>query len=276
MRVWLRSGCKQRIVALLLVVVGLVLPVPAARAAAPDAAGIAKKMKAALEPDRSSTRKLTIVIASSDNEGPTQWVAGQARKRLADGSRILTALLSPDDAKGIAFVIQERTGKPDFQWLYLPTVRRVRKIVPLGAYQTFLSTDFTFGDLGFVSMNSTYKLLGTETHADVWCYKLEETPKQQWNYSRVVSWVAAGTFLPVERDFYDPAKQLWKVERYDQVTQEQGIPTPMRIVMQDVQEKTSSTINVSDVHYDVDLPDTLFDPIGLKGAAGAAVWGGTP
>ena len=39
-----------------------------------------------------------------------------------------------------------------------------------------------------------------------------------------------------------------------------------------MQEKTSSTITVSDVHYDVDLPDALFEPAGLREAAKSPIW----
>ena len=77
--------------------------------------------------------------------------------------------------------------------------------------------------------------------------------------------------LPVERNYYDPAGTLWKTELFEEETID-GVPTPIRIQMKDLQGKSSTEMRVSDVNYDAKIPDTLFDPMNLSTAANSPVW----
>src|SRR5438045_3974900 len=139
----------------------LLLAAAPAIAASPDAGTLVQKMRDALEPPRASTRKVTIVLnAVAPATETVQWTAGQARKRLSDGRRILTVMLAPASERGIALLVQEQPKKADLQWFYLPAVRRTRTLVRADAYQAFLNTDFTYADLGFVTQDAVYKIVG--------------------------------------------------------------------------------------------------------------------
>ncbi len=157
--------------------------------------------------------------------------------------------------------------------MYLPVLRRVREIMPIGAYEDFLGTDFTYGDLDLVNLpDRKSQFLGMEKHAGMWAYKVQEIPQQPWYYSRIISWVAADSFLPLERDYYAPSKKLWRIERFGEIKRINGVPTPLGIRMEDLQGGSSSTIAVSDVCYDTNVPDTLFDPARLSEAVASPVW----
>src|SRR5262249_54368709 len=153
----------------------------------------------------------------------------------------------------------------------LPVVRRVREIVPVESYQSFLNTDFTYADLGFTRRAGTDKLLGTETRDNLETYRVEEVPRATWYYSRIVTWVAADSWLPVRREFYDPAGVLWKVEKWAQVTAIDGVAIPMSVVMEDVRQGGSTEVRVSDVLWDCKIPDDAFDPDRLGTAGNAAL-----
>lgn len=250
----------------------LVLTATAATAASPDPATIVQQMETALEPARPSTQKLTIFVTDKQGES-TQLVAYQARKRVQNENWMLTVLQAPESLKGIAYLDQEREGQPGLQWIYLPAVRRVREMMPLGAQQDFLGTDFTYGDLGFINLRDrTCKFLGTRKHQGAWAYEVQEIPRQSWYYSRIVTWVAADSSLPLQRDYYAPTNRLWRIERFEELKRIDGVPTPLWISMEDLQAGSSSTIKVSDVRYDADIPDTLFDPNRLAEAAASPVW----
>jgi hypothetical protein len=109
----------------------------------------------------------------------------------------------------------------------------------------------------------------------MWAYKVQETPSQPWDYSRIVTWVAADSSLPLQRDYYAPSNRLWRIERFEEIKRIDGVPTPLWISMEDLQAGSSSKIEVSDVRYDVDVPDTLFDPGRLAEAAASPVWQAT-
>jgi hypothetical protein len=237
-----------------------------------DAAAIAQRMKAALEPPRSSTRKLTLSVSAEEGEA-TQMVAGQARDGRAKSGRALTVLLSPVDARGFAYLVEERSDtKPEVQWLWVPAIRRVRKLVSVESNEAFLGSDFTYSDIGFIKRDVSYRLLGTEDHAGARAYKVESIPEQSWYLSRIITWVSVANSLPIERDFFDPAGALYKVERYSDVTAVDGVPTPLRIRMENVQTKSSTEMVVSELRYGVDLPPGLFDAEALRQAASAPSW----
>jgi hypothetical protein len=254
-----------------------VLFLAASRAAtgAPDAATVVRHMKEALEPARSSTRKLTILVTGESGE-PAQWIAGQAREKRASGSRMLTVLLAPESARGMAIIFQDGGQAPSRQWIYVPAVRRVREISRVESYQAFLNTDFTYADLGFVSPRERWEVLGTEARDGVQTYELQAVPREQWYYSRIVTWVVADSWLPVRREFHDPAGLLWKVETWSDVTAIDGVPIPLRDRMEDVRQGGSTEIRVSDVLWDRELPAALFEPRNLPAAADSPLWGGGP
>jgi hypothetical protein len=94
-----------------------------------------------------------------------------------------------------------------------------------------------------------------------------------------VLWIGEGTMLPLERDYYDPAGMLWKTETFDSVTTIDGVPTILHVQMKDLEGKTSTDLNVSSVKYDVEVPDSVFDPGQLPALADSPIWkagGATP
>ena len=103
-------------------------------------------------------------------------------------------------------------------------------------------------------------------------FRIQAVPPERWYYTRIVTTVAADTFLPIERKFYDPANELWKVERFEGVSTINGVPTVLKTSMDDVQAKSVSTIAVTDLQYGATVPDALLEPDGLPLAATSPIW----
>jgi outer membrane lipoprotein-sorting protein len=253
-----------------ILITAMCLSAPAKAHAQDQVMDIVKKMKEVFEPVRPSIRKVEITM--NDKGEALHWVARQAMKQFPDGKRMVMVLTEPDEVKGNAYMIWEPTDKPSAVWTYMPFLRRVRELMNVDAYEHFLGTDFTYADLGFVRLHPQYRLLGEEDHGGKKTYKIEETvPKERAYYSRVVTWVSTDSMLPVQRDYYDVAGTLWKTERFEEEMID-GVPTAIRIQMKDLQGKTNTEIRVSDVRYNVEVPDALFDPLKLSTAANAPVW----
>jgi hypothetical protein len=254
-----------------LAALAVLVALPAVAAGTPDAATIAKRMKAALEPRRPSVRTITIDVSAEQGEA-TRWIAGQARKARGDGNAIVTVMLSPEGARGIALLVHEQPGADSAEWIYLPAVRRVRKLVPVQRHQSFMNTDFTYADFGFVTPSRSYRLRGTEVVDGRKTWKLEEVPHDQWYYSRILTWVAADDWLPVRREFYDPAGMLWKVEHDLESSVIDGVPTPLDVRVDEIPQGGSSELKVTGVRYDVDVPDDLFEPSHLPETIHSPLW----
>jgi outer membrane lipoprotein-sorting protein len=242
-----------------------------ARAAPPDVHVLVREMKTALEPPRPSVRKLTFRVSNESGEA-SQVMVGQARGTVESHRRILNLVLAPESLRGMAYLVQDGDTARDVQWLYLPVIGRVRTVVSPEAYSAFLNSDFTYADLGFVSTGARYKFLDTETHDGTRAFKIEGVPKQTWYYGRTVTWIDADSRFPIERQIYDAANQLWKVERWEQRSVVDGVPTALRVSMEDVQSKVRTDIDVSAVRYDVALPEGLLEPAQLPKAAASPLW----
>lgn len=231
---------------------------------------IVKKMKEVFEPIRPSTSKVIITIQAGGET--VRWVAREARKQFPDGKKMVMVLLEPAEVKGNAFIVWEPKDTSSVVWTYMPALHRVWELLGVDAYEHFLGTDFTYADLGFVRLHPQYRLLDEEDHGGRRTYKIEETvPRERAYYSRVITWVAKDSMLPLQRDYYDVGGRLWKTELFEESTID-GVPTPMRIRMEDLQGQTSTELQVSAVRYDAQIPDTLFDPLKLSEVTNASLW----
>jgi len=244
----------------------------AAEASAPEVVKIVKDMKEVFEPKQPSVRKINISV-SGDPRLETHWTARKASMTFPEGKRTLLVMLEPRDVRGNALIMEEKKDESGVIWVYVPLVRRVRKILPFTAYEHFLNTDFTFADLGYVEYKGTYELLGDEKRAEAPpAHKVAFIPENPWYYSRVITWVSKETHLPIERDYFDIKGRLWKRETFKQATLINGIPTPLRIEMRDVQNESTSLFTVSEVRFDLDIPKDLFSPEMLPQAANSPFW----
>jgi hypothetical protein len=254
-------------------VVAMLASASPAKGAEPSADEVVKQMKLALEPAKPSVRTMTLTF---DDQGTkTTFGLVQARKKLADGDRSLTVLLEPPDARGIAYLVAAPPSGEPHEWLYVPYVRRTRNLVPAENYQSFMDTDFTYGDLGLLPTDTRNTLLGSEQIEGKKTYKVESIPSstvKQWYYSRTVTWIDAASMLPIRRELYSPAGDLFKTETFGSVSRVDGVPTPFEAKMTTVSSRTSTTLLVTSISYDVNLPDSVFAPEGLRAIADSEYW----
>ena len=233
----------------------------------PHARAIMLKMQAALAPARASSRAIDVVVTSREGE-TVQWAARELRKTIGGSNAILTVFDAPASVAGFAVLTTQAPDGTHAQWAYVPFVRRVRKVLYEGHHQPFLGTDFTLADLGCVlAHQQNYALLATEEYAGRKAYKIREEDGAQSPYSHVVTWVAVDSFLPLRREFYDVAGQIWKIQLFENVTVIDGTPTPLKIRMTDEQQKGSTELTIREVRYDVELSDDQFDPMRLPAVA---------
>src|SRR5262245_51667298 len=238
---------------LLMAVVGTLIVAASTMAAeaTPDANTILMKTREIFEPAKPSVRTLTFTDKAVGES--RKLVAHQARKIKADGKWMATVILAPPEARGVAFLVNDPKDPTQgtVVWMYMPYLRRVRKLVGIGTYEHFLGTDFTYADLGFVHSHKNFKLVGTKQHAGTNAYELEEKPPGADSfYSRIVWWIGRSNMLPLQTDFYDPAGVLWKTATFDSVSTIDGVPTVLHVQLKDLDGKTTTECDVSSVKYD--------------------------
>ena len=150
-------------------------------------------------------------------------------------------------------------------WMYFPRTDRVRKMATHAKKQNMQGSDFTYEDMGggdsFVE-DFTARLLTEESMEGYDCYKLELTRKEgaDISYSRIVMWVIKDNYIPVVIDYYsedDPDLRIKRLVQKDIKTID-SIPTAMTSVMNDLIDKSSTTMKTMEIKYDVSLSDKMF------------------
>jgi hypothetical protein len=155
-----------------------------------------------------------------DREGDVEGQARRstlslvARSRRYDPpfSKSLVRFTAPADLAGAGFLqIQKRDGDDD-RFLFLPELKRSRRIAGNLRGTSFMGTDFSFADLDRRDLReSNTTKLPDENVGPHACFRLQTTPKRSDSpYSLVELWVRKDNYLPLKMKMYDRAKVLFK------------------------------------------------------------------
>ena len=122
-----------------------------------------------------------------------------------DGDKGLTVFNEPKDVSGTAFLSFSHVLEADEQWLYLPALKRVKRIASKNKSGPFMGSEFAYEDLtSFEVEKFTYKYLGEEHFAERDCYLVEAYPADEFSgYSKQVVWVGQNEYRVHKVDFYD-------------------------------------------------------------------------
>lgn len=241
----------------------------------PDPSALLDDMQLALIPAAAQFSRVQISMHSDQpGGGSSLWEALVVRHRSASGPRSAISMLSPANIKGSAMLTAPKPNTPSLGlWLYSPDERRSRTFSPLEADRRMLSTDFSFEDLAMTTRTTKPPvLLGSETHASRQFWKVEAQPDVDRYYSRMVTWIADDTKLPLKREYYDRGGKLWKVVKYrDEVIDD--IPTIVAIELRDVQSRDLSLWQVKAIAYAADEFDVrILSPAALGELPMQAFW----
>lgn len=133
-----------------------------------------------------------------------------------DGDKSLSIFLDPADVKGTKSLTFSHGLKPDDQWLYLPALKRVKRISSKNKSGPFMGSEFAFEDISSQEVNKyTYKFLKEENVNGLDCYVIERIPAYAHSgYTRQISWVDKSEFRVQKVEFYDRKNALLKTLVY--------------------------------------------------------------
>lgn len=141
-------------------------------------------------------------------------------EQLEDGDKSLTVFNKPKDVKGTAFLSYSHAVGPDDQWLYLPSLKRVKRIASNNKSGPFMGSEFSFEDLSSFEINKyTYNYLGDEKlndrNGELDTFKVEQVPTDKASgYSKRIVWIDKDEYRIVKVEFYDRKKSLLKTLSY--------------------------------------------------------------
>ena len=132
-----------------------------------------------------------------------------------DGDKGLSIFDEPRDVKGTALLTFTHKTESDDQWLYLPALKRVKRISSENVSGSFVGSEFAYEDLSSQEVEKyTYKYLSDEAcpgAEDLECFKSERYPTDENSgYTRQVNWIDKTEYRPWKIDFYDRKDALLK------------------------------------------------------------------
>jgi len=128
------------------------------------------------------------------------------------GDESLIVFDSPPDIDGTALLSHARILEPDDQWLFLPALKRVKRISSVNKSGPFVGSEFAFEDFTSLELNKyDYKYLRTESCGDLECDVVERYPRYEHSgYTRQVAWVDTDVYQIRKVEFYDRRGDLLK------------------------------------------------------------------
>lgn len=177
-------------------------------------------------------------------------------------SKSIMFFQAPADVKGTGFLQYEYDdpSKEDDRWLYLPALKKVRRISGSSKSDYFMGTDFTYDDMGGRSVDEdSHILLREEEFEGLKCWVLESIPKDKdYMYSKRISWIRQDALTPVRVEFYDRQENPLKILTVTELRKQDGFWTIFKMEMDNIQEKHKTILEITEMHYDVGLKDNLF------------------
>ncbi|CAA6810988.1 MAG: Outer membrane lipoprotein-sorting protein [uncultured Sulfurovum sp.] len=166
-----------------------------------------------------------------------------------NGDKTISTFLTPADVKGTKTLTHEHVERDDDQWLYLPALKRVKRIASSNKSGSFMGSEFSYEDIGNQNYNKfTYgdKIEEVMLNGEA-CYKGERIPKDKNSgYTKQVSWVSQDKFLLKQVAYYDRKSELLKTAIFSDYKQIEGIWRVGKIEMKNHQNDKSTVLTWKD------------------------------
>ena len=173
----------------------------------------------------------------------------------------LIRFTSPADIEGTGFLSIEKSEGETDQFLYLPALRRTRRIVSSQKSNRFVNSDFTYEDMERRPVeDSEHKIAGEDKIGNIDCYILESRPKEECDsqYSLLKSTIAKNIYIALHTEYYDKKEKLIKKYRIIKLEKIQDIWTETEVIMEDLKKKHKTILKINNIVYNTNLDDDIF------------------
>jgi len=228
---------------------------------------IAKERVARDEGWKDSESKTTMVLRNAQGEENKREIRSISLEVANDGDKGLTIFDEPKDVRGTAFLNHSHTGKPDDQWLYLPSVKRVKRIASRNKSGPFMASEFAYEDLSsFELAKFKFSWLRDDTFDGEAVFVVEQVPVDEFSgYSKSVVWLDQTEYRARKIEFYDRKNTLLKtlvMSDYKQYLNKYW--RPLKLQMTNHQTGKSTDLLVRDIEFGKGRTDADFDTNALQ------------
>ena len=247
----------------------LLLPLALTPAPAQELSGLEIMQKVDARDDGAQVkREFTLEMTNRNGASRTERTIGY-RKYFGAEKRTIFFYTEPTNVRGTGFLTFDYPDPKadDDQWLYLPALRKVRRISASDRGDYFLGTDFTYEEIKKeqkVELSDyRFTLTGRETVDGHDTLVVEGLPAneevaRELGYSRVVWRVDPVIWMSRLSDYYDLGGNHLKTIHLEEVREIDGILTAMKVFARNHKTGHSTRLTFAEVDYKVDVNDSLF------------------
>lgn len=246
-----------------------------ATAAANDASAEQRGREIAQEQDRrdqgwkTSEAELEMVLRRANGQETRRKLRIKLLEVEGDGDKGLTVFDEPRDVQGTKFLNYSHALEPDEQWLYLPALRRTKRISSKNKTGRFMGSEFSYEDMSATQLEKyDYAFLREDTLNEQPVFVVESYPKDKFSgYSKQVLYIDQAEYRTLKVEFYDRRESLLKVltmHGYSQYLDK--FWRAATFTMQNEQTGKSTDLNWSNYRFDVGLSEADFHRSGLERA----------
>jgi len=187
-----------------------------------------------------------------------------------DEDKSLMYFLEPPSDKGTAFLTWEHKKKDDDQWLYLPVLKRVKRISAASKHKSFMGTDFSYNDLAPPHPDEfIHKLIRNEVIDGHDCFLVESIhksyigdalyqKKKKYQYSKQLLWIRKNNYILAKAKMFDKKGRDFKEFYATDIKKIKGIWTAMVIEMKNLQNGHRTVLTTQNIKYNTGLSDRFF------------------
>ncbi len=250
-------------------ILSIVLMLATVTAHAQDAREITRKAMDVTDIDAMEMTSTLKIYDAKGRERTRETVT--ASKKFGDVTKIITKFTAPADVKGVGLLVYDYKDKNDDMWIYLPGIRKVRRIVSSEKGKSFMGSEFSNADMSRPNLNDfTYKILGTGNYDGKECWKIESVPinddiAYDNGFSRKTALVDKSTYFTYKVSYYDLNDELQKemtISNYEEVGNGKYLARNMEMV--NLQNGRKSILTIDRLQNGSNLSENSFTPAALE------------
>ena len=264
-----RPPLRRRLVTLVSLGIALALIPPAVTSADQRGEEIAREADRRDNGWNDMSAELEMVLRNRQGEESVRTLRNRLLEVDADGDKLMIIFDRPRDVQGTAFLTYTHRSGPDDQWLFLPALKRVKRISSNNKSGPFMGSEFAYEDLASQEFEKyTYTYLRDEVFDERQTFVVERVPlDSNSGYTRHIAWYDQEEFRLAKIEFYDRKDELLKTLTYrsyqlhlDQYWR------PDEMFMENHQTGKSTVLRWSQYQFRMGLTDRDFDQNSLRRA----------
>jgi hypothetical protein len=190
-----------------------------------------------------------------------------ASKSQADVDKTIIKFLEPSDIRGTGMLIHDYPEKVDDMWIYMPALRKTRRIVSSEKSTSFMGSEFTNADMAIPTLDDFhFKKTGSAKVGDTDCIVIESTPRtdeiaDEHGFSKKVAYVGKDDLLVHQVDYYDlngEKEKVMNISGYERVDEDDSKYIARNMHIQNLMNGRESMMVMEKVQLNPDLKDELF------------------